>query len=263
MARKLKSIKSASRKSPPSDRDYRSALLHIVRNFGVSLNNAIVEQWDKWSEDLAHTRAAPTQRSDVSAPREIRLVVDGVQAEFRIADKARGAAETQAKRIDKKNSVSTKAQIKQLRGVEPFDDSMTDLVDLFVEGNVGLIQNITQTQAEQIGQIVQANLVAGKTARETSQEIQERTGVAESRAKMLARDQTSKLNAQLSAARLGRAGISKYEWSTSRDERVRDSHAEKEGNIYEFADPPADTGNPGEDFNCRCVAIPVLDTLEE
>ncbi len=252
-------MKRASRKAPPSSLDYQQSLIRMVRAFGAQLSAAVLAEWEKWSRDLAASRAAPTERADVSAPREIRLVVDGVQAEFRVQDKARGAAEAQAKRVDRKNKDTTRKQVEQLKGVEPFDDSMQDLVDLFVEGNTGLIQNVTSTQAEQIAQIVQDNLVAGKTARETALEIAERTGVAESRAKMLARDQTAKLNAQLTAARLGRAGISKYEWSTSRDERVRETHAAKEGNIYAFSDPPADTGNPGEDFSCRCVAVPVLD----
>lgn len=261
MARK---VKRASRKAPPADLDYQRALLRLVREYGSRLSAAIMGEWAKWSNDLARVRAAPAERADVSAPREIRLVLDGVQAEFRVEDRARGAAGAQGARVDTKNRASTRGQVKQLKGVEPFDDSMQDLVDLFVEGNVGLIQSVTTMQAEQIGQIVQDNLVAGKTATDTAREIAERTGVAESRARMLARDQTAKLNAQLTAARMGRAGISRYEWSTSRDERVRDSHAEKEGNIYEFADPPADTGNPGEDYNCRCVSIPVLDqSLEE
>ena len=162
-------MKRASRKAPPADLDYRKDLLRIVRGLGAALNQAILEQWAKWSADLAHVRAAPAdQRGDVAAPREIRLVLDGVQAEFRVEDKARGAAEAQSKRVDKKNQASTRGQIKQLKGVEPFDDGMQDLVDLFVEGNTGLITSITGTQAEQIGQIVQDNLVNGVSAAEAA-----------------------------------------------------------------------------------------------
>jgi SPP1 gp7 family putative phage head morphogenesis protein len=59
------------------------------------------------------------------------------------------------------------------------------------------------------------------------------------------------------------AGISEYEWSTSGDERVRSSHDELDGTRQSWDDPPVtnddgDTNHPGEDYQCRCVAIPVL-----
>ncbi|STP06298.1 phage Mu protein gp30-like protein [Haemophilus parainfluenzae] len=84
---------------------------------------------------------------------------------------------------------------------------------------------------------------------------------AESRAMLIARDQSSKLNAALTRARHEEVGVKKYMWSTSGDERVRASHAEKDGQIFEYANPPADTGHPGHDVNCRCVQIPVLDDI--
>ncbi len=59
-----------------------------------------------------------------------------------------------------------------------------------------------------------------------------------------------------------RAGITQYTWSTSKDERVRPSHAELEGEQFSYDDPPEVDGepaNPGEPILCRCVPLPVLD----
>jgi len=265
MARSLKRriararVRRASRKAPPPDRDYVLSLAGIVRAFGTRLAREIAEQWPKWAAELGPKPA--DLRADVRAPREIRLVLDGVLLEARIEDGARSASQQQARRVETRNRANANSQVKQLLGVEPFgdDNPVKDLMDLFVEGNTGLITSVTQTQAEQIGQIVQRNLVSGVTMADTAKEIAERTDVAASRVKLIARDQTQKLNAQLGSARMQSAGVSKYEWSTSRDERVRETHASKEGRIFEFQDPPADTGNPGEDINCRCVAIPVLE----
>lgn len=59
-------------------------------------------------------------------------------------------------------------------------------------------------------------------------------------------------------------GVSKYEWSTSRDVRVRPDHRALNGQIFDWEHPPIvnkQTGkraNPGEDYNCRCLAVPVL-----
>lgn len=47
-----------------------------------------------------------------------------------------------------------------------------------------------------------------------------------------------------------------YIWITQGDERVRTSHAERDGGIFDAANPP-EGGNPGDDYNCRCHAVPL------
>ncbi len=46
-----------------------------------------------------------------------------------------------------------------------------------------------------------------------------------------------------------------YIWRTQSDNRVRSSHAANNGKIFAWNNPP-ETGHPGEDYNCRCVAEP-------
>ena len=46
-----------------------------------------------------------------------------------------------------------------------------------------------------------------------------------------------------------------YVWRTMEDEKVRDSHAVREGHIYNWNLAPVG-GHPGEDYNCRCYAEP-------
>jgi hypothetical protein len=48
----------------------------------------------------------------------------------------------------------------------------------------------------------------------------------------------------------------------AQDERVREEHAALEGQTFAWSSPPA-VGHPGEDFQCRCVALPVIDELKE
>jgi Phage Mu protein F like protein len=47
-----------------------------------------------------------------------------------------------------------------------------------------------------------------------------------------------------------------YIWRTESDEKVRPSHAANSGKIFSTDNPPI-TGNPGEDYNCRCWAEPI------
>jgi SPP1 gp7 family putative phage head morphogenesis protein len=88
--------------------------------------------------------------------------------------------------------------------------------------------------------------------------MSERTDVTDSRARLIARDQTAKLNGELTQIRQQDLGVESYVWRTVGDERVRDTHEENDGQTFAWSDPPAETGHPGEDYQCRCWAEPIL-----
>ena len=138
---------------------------------------------------------------------------------------------------------------------------IAEKVNAMTTANVQLIKSISSQYLDKVQNAVTQAVVNGKPNKDLVQQIKDIGKTTEKRAIFIARDQSSKLNAALTQARHEDVGIKKYMWSTSLDERVRDSHADKEGQIFEYANPPADTGNPGHDFNCRCVAIPVFDDV--
>ena len=74
------------------------------------------------------------------------------------------------------------------------------------------------------------------------------------------RDQTSKTIGGLTEIRHKQLGIENYEWVTAGDERVRPSHQANGGVVFKWSDPPANTGHPGSDVQCRCVALGVIQT---
>lgn len=76
-----------------------------------------------------------------------------------------------------------------------------------------------------------------------------------SRAKMIARDQTSKTIGALTKGRHQQIGIQEYEWSTAGDERVRSNHSVLNGTIRRWDSSDL---KPSEEPMCRCVAIPVI-----
>lgn len=88
-------------------------------------------------------------------------------------------------------------------------------------------------------------------------------GRFQSRVTLIARDQTGKLNSQLNQFRQQEAGIEYYIWSDSDDRRVRPSHRAKDNLKFRWDRPPADTGHPGNDVQCRCVARAVLGSLDK
>ncbi|MCZ6770597.1 MAG: phage minor head protein [Proteobacteria bacterium] len=62
------------------------------------------------------------------------------------------------------------------------------------------------------------------------------------------------LNARFQRAGLG---VTEYIWRSSDDERVRSLHREYDDRRFSWDEPP-DGGHPGEDYNCRCFAEPVV-----
>ena len=96
-----------------------------------------------------------------------------------------------------------------------------------------------------------------------AKDLVERFGVSESRAALIARDQTLKLNGQLNRSKQQAAGISQYRWSTSRDERVRETHQALEGSTHSWDVPPPGTGHPGDDYQCRCTARAIVPEFED
>ncbi len=53
----------------------------------------------------------------------------------------------------------------------------------------------------------------------------------------------------------------RYTWRTVGDNRVRNRHAENDGKVFAWDNPPP-TGHPGDDHNCRCWAEPVPDEIK-
>ena len=131
--------------------------------------------------------------------------------------------------------------------------------------NVSLISGATEDFLEQVREVLEEN--EGETADTIRGLLKERAGVSESRATLIARDQTLKLNGKIAEHRQRSAGVEKYRWSTSQDERVRPMHADLEGEVIDWDDPPetnddGDVNHPGGDYQCRCVPVPVVDELE-
>ncbi|MEI8206363.1 MAG: hypothetical protein WCG03_05745 [Kiritimatiellales bacterium] len=103
-------------------------------------------------------------------------------------------------------------------------------------------------------------------------------GVTEKQAKLIARDQNGKIHSQLTLERMKGGGITKAKWNHSGAGRApREYHRTKwdgvshnppnglDGYIFDINNPPIadlETGEravPGELFDCKCYATPVIE----
>lgn len=204
---------------------------------------------------------------------------------------ALGAIISIAEDVDQFNEKEMEAYRKIAVG-EAFKGNETwlpDALDRWSNEQVTLISKATDDMRNSVARRIRNGVKNGLLGKEiTKQIMKDLPGISFRRAKVIARDQCSKLNAELSQRRMADAGLEMYVWSTSHDERVRGnpsgrypnavpSHYIMEGKICRWDDPTVyrdEKGewvkrssdmpyvHPGQDIMCRCVALPYWDELE-
>lgn len=114
-------------------------------------------------------------------------------------------------------------------------------------------------------QKIEKSALSGQRSSALIETIQQNYGVSQNKARFLARQETSLMLSKFHETRYKDMGSTRYKWSTSHDERVREDHKELDGKICSWDQPPVvdksngRRGHPGTDFGCRCVAIPIFD----
>lgn len=131
------------------------------------------------------------------------------------------------------------------------------------------ITNFAEEEIPKLRDKVSKQILSGGRFEDLIPVIQKSYGVTRNKAKFLARQETNLLLTTFKETRYAEAGIKEYIWQTvvgSPKHPVRPSHAALRGKIFRFDDPPITTApgepvrrnNPGEDYNCRCFARPVI-----
>ena len=155
---------------------------------------------------------------------------------------------------------------------------------------VSLITKASQDMRDAVARRVRNGVKKGLLSSDiTKLVLQEMPGISFRRARVIARDQASKLNAELTRGRMNDAGLETYVWETAMDERVRGlpggrypnalpSHWIMQGKICRWDDPTlwknaqgewekrpssAPYSHPGTEIMCRCVALPNWGELDE
>lgn len=148
------------------------------------------------------------------------------------------------------------------------DPQIRQTIEVFLNENVGLIKNVANESLGTLQEFVHKQVVENTfdlhAQQANVQQYLEGVGQrkARNRAKLITRDQNNKLVGQLNQIDHKAAGGEEYRWSTSHDERVRDSHAALDGRIFRWDTPPQPDGHPGNGIQCRCIAKPIFRTSD-
>jgi SPP1 gp7 family putative phage head morphogenesis protein len=129
-------------------------------------------------------------------------------------------------------------------------------------------KNINETTKQKLRDTLKEGTESGESNPKLRDRIKDVYSEAStSRASLIARTETHNAYAQGNYQTYKKAGATKKQWLSAQDGRVRDSHADMDGEItamdgsfsngLEYPGDPA--GDPAEVCNCRCTFEPVWD----
>ncbi len=135
------------------------------------------------------------------------------------------------------------------------------------------IQDFTEKEILELRKNMQKSVFAGNRYESATKTIVDSYGVTERKARFLARQETSLLMTKFKQTRYQDAGVKHYKWgcvSGSKNHPVRPWHKALEGKVFTWDNPPVTTkpgeavrrNNPGQDYNCRCFARPMVNYRE-
>jgi SPP1 gp7 family putative phage head morphogenesis protein len=215
--------------------------------------------------------AITIDRWGTEVPRAIALLRDkwlAITAKFAYDQLANRFVRTALKQADAKN--------KRSFGIDILQNSpqMEEYLQAATSQNAQLIESIPMQYLDQVSNIVLGNMRQGLLPSEIAKQLEHQFGVVKRRAKFIARDQTAKVNGEMTRLRQQDAGFEYFSWQDSHDSRVRHRHREiaqaetKYGvGVYKWSDlPTGDNGQkiyPGSDFQCRCTARAIRNSVVE
>lgn len=131
------------------------------------------------------------------------------------------------------------------------------------------VKDFTEKEILRLREQVKKVTFSGNRFETLVKTIQASYGVSARKAKFLARQETNLLLTKFKETRYVDAGVYEYRWrcvAGSPAHPVRPSHKALDGKVFRWDDPPITTApgepvrrnNPGQDYNCRCGAIPLI-----
>lgn len=128
------------------------------------------------------------------------------------------------------------------------------------------IKDWTEKEIVSLRKEVKKSALTGSRYESLIGTIEKSYGVSTRKAQFLARQETSLMMTKYKETRYTEVGVNHYRWqcvSGTEAHPVRPMHRSLNGKIFTWDNPPVTSednirNNPGQDFNCRCVAVPLV-----
>jgi SPP1 gp7 family putative phage head morphogenesis protein len=237
----------------------------------VPLENAFRSKFSRWLRDLRAWQLnalskAGAPRSDARGPDDKPSEGQIQEILFKTQEWGQRLVQLEHATYLQAATAGVEGAVQDLGGNFAFDVVDPRVVDVIAKRERVLLTNTPET----IQRRVQRSLEEGVRNGETIRQLQERlkgdfNQFTNRRALMVARTEVAGVVNSSRHEVFAAEGVEQHEWTTARDEVVRDTHEEQDGDVVAIGTPfknglafPGDpSGPPGEVINCRCVAIPV------
>lgn len=248
------------------EQGYAASIIQLIEPFQVITREVLFPLLPQMFTDI---------KQDAVDPEIIKNALNAIRKRYsKQVDDARvsNLTKNQASKVNKLQSQYHQRVMNTVTGVNPIqlEPWLDNEVKIFMSENVSLIESIPNEGLTDIEQMLYRDGKRKLSPQQMREKIEEQFDVTEGRARVIARDQVSKFNGRLTEQRQVNTGITHYTWLTSKDGHVRSSHAHLDGKVIAWDDPPVtvttgkragEKNHAGQDIQCRCHAIPVLDGL--
>lgn len=250
------------------ERRYRSQLRALVRRITRQVQESVLPilKGSDYTQDAIVTR---DQWSDRVTAELDRIAEEYASSSF--TEQVRRLAATTVAQANEQTTAAFINSVRRAIGVDfrsvLSERAMAEYLNAAIAQNVGLIKSVPEDLLKGLRTTVLQGAMDGESITSISRQIQQQTGVADRRARFIARDQLAKISGQVTDRRQKQAGIQYWRWVDSDDERVGSDHrlaARRDigfgPGVYPVGYEPPE-GQPGNAKrpNCRCTRSPVFE----
>ena len=250
------------------ERYLANALVRMVARFNAELRRIVlpkVDDFARWPKGFRADAEDDDEDDDSEPENPPRDDAENAKAASLLASQMKAAAgrsfqqkairavsEQAARRVES----HSKGSFKKLGIKVAKEPILKILVDGWTKDIAGRVQGMGDDAVAKLHAILRDG--GARHAESISRDIVDQLGISERHADFIARDSICTLNAKVTRARQESAGIEQYAWTTVGDSRVRDEHADLDGELFDVdGDGDDEEGHPGTQPNCRCVAWPL------
>lgn len=134
-----------------------------------------------------------------------------------------------------------------------FNDNMDAVRRLYLDNSLARIRGEEELIKRRILQKIIDYATGESDTLDLDELVKEGYTSSDHLARLFARDQMQRFNKACTLSTFKSAGVTKVKWVTCGDVRVRKSHRELNGKIFDVNNLPPET----DDYNCRCGLVPV------
>lgn len=161
-----------------------------------------------------------------------------------------------------------KKNVKHLNIIEPelSEKQKNEIARAYTENVRGyVIKDFANDRIPEMRRKIQELVLKGYRTDKIQELLEKEYGIMSRKAKFLAQNETTIMLAEYKKVTYQEMGFNKFIWRTITDGRERELHKQLNGTVWRYDNPPVidertgQKGLPGETYNCRCEAVPVMD----